>query len=125
MPINTASANLQGQGLFSATDWERLADSLKLSPREVDIVRGVLDDRTNAAIADRLRISPHTVHTHLGRLYQKLNVRSRVELVVRIFGEYLLMKGLVPNDRRQLDTHSPPLACPSSWELPAPQSAVN
>jgi DNA-binding CsgD family transcriptional regulator len=40
-------------------------------------------------IADHLGISPHTVHTHIERLYRKVGVASRVSLVRRVFVEYL------------------------------------
>jgi DNA-binding CsgD family transcriptional regulator len=55
--------------------------SLKLSGRELQIVRGVFDDYTELAIAKNLNISPHTIHTHCERLYHKLAVTDRVKLV--------------------------------------------
>lgn len=73
-----------GRGLFGGEVWRRIADRLVLSPRELQIAQGVCEDELESAIARRLGISAHTVHTHLGRLYQKLGVRSRVELVVRL-----------------------------------------
>ncbi|MEO0530266.1 MAG: helix-turn-helix transcriptional regulator [Planctomycetota bacterium] len=73
-----------GHQLFDGPDWEQLGERLALSPRELEIAQGVFDDQLEAAIARRLGISVHTVHTHLGRLYHKLGVSSRVELVVRL-----------------------------------------
>jgi DNA-binding CsgD family transcriptional regulator len=67
--------------------WDRLAQALKLSPRETQIIRSILQDRKERAIAADLGISPHTVHAHLERLYHKLGVSSRVQLVVRVFAE--------------------------------------
>ena len=52
-----------------------------LSPRELEIVRLVADDLTNAAIAERLIISPRTVTTHLDRIYTRLGINSRIALV--------------------------------------------
>ena len=37
----------------------------------------------------KVSISTHTVCTHLGRLYRKLEVTSRCAAVVRVFAEYL------------------------------------
>jgi len=65
--------------------------SLGLSPRERQIVRRVFDDLKENAIADDLSISPHTVHTHVERLYHKLGIGSRCEIVVRVFREYLAL----------------------------------
>ena len=49
----------------------------------------VFDDKKEVEIAQELKISAHTVHTYLGRLYRKLNVSSRAQLIVRVFAEYL------------------------------------
>ena len=72
--------------------WGRIADVLQLSARELDVVQGVFGGRTEAAIAQALRISPHTVHSHLDRLYRKLDVRSRSDLVVRVFAAYVKLE---------------------------------
>jgi len=72
------------------TQWHGLACRLKLSPRELQIVRGVFRDKKERAIAAEYGISAHTVHTHLERLYRKLGVSSRVSLIVRICGELVI-----------------------------------
>lgn len=59
-----------------------LADRLKLSPRETEIARAVVEGKGEHGISLQLGISSHTVHTHLERLYRKLRVNSRAELVV-------------------------------------------
>ena len=69
--------------------WRPIVTSLRLSGREADILRGLLDDEPEATIASRLRISAHTVHTHLERLYRKLAVNSRCQAVARVFAEYV------------------------------------
>ena len=71
--------------------WERLAEKLGLSEREIQILQAVLEDSKEKGIAQRLRISPHTVHTHLDRLYRKLAVRSRSDLILKILSSFLLM----------------------------------
>jgi DNA-binding CsgD family transcriptional regulator len=62
-----------------------------LSLREAQIVLAMFDDQKESAMASDLGISPHTVHTHIDRLYRKLSVSSRVALVLRIFVEYLYL----------------------------------
>jgi DNA-binding CsgD family transcriptional regulator len=69
--------------------WKTIAHSLHISNRELQIIQGIFDDRKELAIADELKISIHTVHTHLERLYRKLGVNSRVGLVLSILSEYL------------------------------------
>ncbi len=62
-----------------------------LSPRELEIVELVAEDRTNAEIAERLIISPRTVTTHLDRIYTRLGINSRTALV-----RYAIEAGLLP-----------------------------
>ncbi|QKW09298.1 helix-turn-helix transcriptional regulator [Streptomyces sp. NA04227] len=52
-----------------------------LSPAEHNIVRLVADGLTNRQIASRVNLSPHTVNFHLRKIFRKLGVSSRVELV--------------------------------------------
>ena len=69
-------------------EWQVIIDRLNCSPREIEIVQYVMSDLKETAIASRLDISSHTVHTHMKRLYAKLGVASRVELILRVFREY-------------------------------------
>jgi DNA-binding CsgD family transcriptional regulator len=69
--------------------WGVIANSLRISNRELQIVQEIFDDRKEFAIAVDLTISVHTVHTHLERLYRKLGVNSRVGLILYILSEYL------------------------------------
>jgi DNA-binding NarL/FixJ family response regulator len=81
--------DLKPQPLLCDAEWKIVAQRLRLSPRELQIVQQIMVDKKECAIASQLCISVHTVHTHLKRIYWKLNVRSRVELVIRIFQEYV------------------------------------
>jgi DNA-binding CsgD family transcriptional regulator len=74
---------------FSERAWRRIARSLNLSARELQIIHGIFSDRKEVAIAEDLGISHHTVHTYLERLYRKLGVSSRVQLVVRVVAEHI------------------------------------
>jgi DNA-binding CsgD family transcriptional regulator len=51
-----------------------------ITRRERDIVRGILQGRSNAEIAASLFISERTVETHVTNIYQKTGVKSRVQL---------------------------------------------
>jgi ATP/maltotriose-dependent transcriptional regulator MalT len=52
-----------------------------LSPREVDILRLVAHGMSDAQIAERLFLSPHTVHRHIANVRTKLRVPSRAAAV--------------------------------------------
>lgn len=54
---------------------------INLSPREQEIVRLVAAGRPNKTIAKILEISPWTVNTHIRRVFAKMKVSSRAEMV--------------------------------------------
>ena len=53
-----------------------------LTPRELDIVRGVVTGETNRAIAAQLGISENTVKRHIANIFDKVGASSRVELAL-------------------------------------------
>ena len=53
-----------------------------LTKREEAIVRMVAEGLPNLQISSALRLSPHTVKNHLFRIYEKLGVSNRVELIL-------------------------------------------
>ncbi len=59
----------------------RADDGGVLSPREVEIVRLVALGYTSVEIAAKLHLSRRTVETHRARIFQKLELRTRAELV--------------------------------------------
>lgn len=54
---------------------------IKLSPRENDVLRLLLDGKETKQIASALNIQPSTVKQALSNLYQKLGVNNRTEAV--------------------------------------------
>ena len=56
--------------------------STALSPREVDVLRLVVDAKTNGEIAVAMGISEKTVEKHMEAIFRKLGVASRVEAAV-------------------------------------------
>ena len=61
-----------------------------LSPREEEVVKLVLRGLTNREISRSLFISENTVQRHLSNIFEKMDVKSRMELLKRLFFEDLL-----------------------------------
>ena len=58
-----------------------------LTPREAAVVRLVLHGASTGTIVDTLHISRYTVQDHLKAVYDKVGVRSRQDLAVRLLGQ--------------------------------------
>jgi DNA-binding CsgD family transcriptional regulator len=64
-----------------------------LSPRERQVAQRVILGATTAEISRALHISPYTVQDHLKAIFEKVGVRSRGEMVRRIFERHYLPAG--------------------------------
>jgi DNA-binding NarL/FixJ family response regulator len=60
----------------------RRTNAFGLTTRELEIVRGVVEGRTNKAIALRCSISENTVKRHLLHIFDKVGASNRVELAL-------------------------------------------
>ncbi len=87
-----------GSSMFSPDAWAQIARSLGLSGRELQIVRGTFDDKTEFEIAADLHISPSTIHTHVERLHHKLAITDRAQLILRVMQEFIALTATPGND---------------------------
>ncbi len=55
-----------------------------LSAREVEVARAVADGHSNKEVGNLLGITERTVKAHLGAAFEKLGVRDRLQLVLRL-----------------------------------------
>lgn len=56
----------------------------RLTAREVEVARAVSAGRSNREVAALMFISERTVKAHLGVIFEKLGVRDRLQLVLRL-----------------------------------------
>ncbi len=62
---------------------ETSTPSSPLSPREKEIVVGLVDGLSYKLIADRMIISSDTVRFHIKNIYKKLHVHSKAEVITK------------------------------------------
>jgi len=58
-------------------------ESSALTKREREVLQGVASGLSEKKLADTLSLSPHTIHTHIKKIYRKLQVNSRAEAVLK------------------------------------------
>lgn len=73
----------------AARAWEG-APQADLTPRELDVLRGMVAGKSNRAIADDLGISEATIKWHVNNLMAKMDVTARTQAVLAA-----LRRGLV------------------------------
>jgi DNA-binding CsgD family transcriptional regulator len=83
-----------------------LMSAYGLTEREQDVTRLVLQGDSTAEIAERLVVSVHTVQQHLKSVFDKTGVRSRRDLVGKVFFAHYEPR-LRDNERRA--SHDQPL----------------
>jgi DNA-binding NarL/FixJ family response regulator len=72
---------------FQASPSDKDAASEALSPREAEVLDLLAKGFLYKEIADQMKISYATVHTHIRHVYEKLHVRSRTEAVAKHLGQ--------------------------------------
>ena len=91
-----------------------------LSRREQEVVRCVAEGLSNREIAQRLGLTEHTVKNYLFRIFDKLGVSKRVEVVLYAYSlggtPEVAPLPLASKGKNILPPGAPPLARPSSAE---------
>lgn len=69
---------------------ETETDAPRLTPRETEVLRGIVEGLINKEIADRMGVTPATVITHRKNMTEKLGTRSVAALTI-----YAVSRGIV------------------------------
>ncbi len=77
--------------LLSLHQADNKTDDNSLTPREMEVLLGLVEGLSNKEIADRLFISDKTVKIHMSNIFKKLNVKSRSQALI-----YAVQHKLVP-----------------------------
>lgn len=91
---------------LGAAEWRSIARALGFSNRELEIAQAIFDGAQETEIGTMLRVSKHTVHSHIRRMYDKTHAGNRSELLVQVFLVHLAHAG----HSRQQAAEAPSLA---------------
>ena len=75
--------------IFSEAQWADLTEAMSLSPRQVDVVKCVFRGFADKQTARHLGLKINTVRDYMGRIYLKVGVEDRVELVLCVLSRFL------------------------------------
>lgn len=88
--VNAARLALEGKAVIHPALTQAFIEEVRLvdrkpeaplSRREIEILQRVAYGATTKEVADKLGISPHTVKTHLERIFEKLGANDRAQAV--------------------------------------------
>lgn len=77
LPLQVSSA-----GPAAASHAVPTSERLGISPRQVDVLRLLIEGKSNKVICRELGISESTVKTHLATIFRKLDATSRTQAVI-------------------------------------------
>lgn len=90
------------EDFIGAMKWSAVVHNLSLSERESAIAALLLRGHSQPQIAAEMKISVHTVHTHLERLYRKLGVHSGKAVIAKLFQVYVETSQSQIQDKRKV-----------------------
>jgi DNA-binding CsgD family transcriptional regulator len=77
--------------------WEKMRSDLQLSPRHEQIVELILRNQSDKEIAVAMGLKIPTIRTYKTRMFQRLRVADRIDLILRLFA---ISHGIDPHRRR-------------------------
>jgi len=83
------SNQVPGSSVIPIHAWLCLREAMRLSDRELQIIQAVFDDREFELLARDLVITTEVAYRAMQKIYVKLQIGSRAELIVRVMSEYL------------------------------------
>jgi DNA-binding NarL/FixJ family response regulator len=82
------------EAVRSTPSCDGLAQVSTLSKREISVAETAAQGFTNKQIADQLGLSEHTIKNYMFRVFEKLRVSSRIELLFLLEQNYLNTRGI-------------------------------
>lgn len=85
--VDSGSADYLLDAIKSTPSCDAIGDLQTLSKREIEVAEFAAQGLTNKQIADHLGLSEHTVKNYLFRVFEKLKISNRIELLFLLVNE--------------------------------------
>ena len=73
--------------LLAEKHWLYIQKRYHMSPRELQVAKLVCQGLTNGDVANKLRVRPGTVKTHLRSIFGKTRARNKITLLLRFIDD--------------------------------------
>jgi DNA-binding NarL/FixJ family response regulator len=70
---------------ISPDEWQHIVASLQLSPQQAKIISLILQGKQDKEIGRELALNRYTIRTYLRRVFDRVALEDRMELVLHIF----------------------------------------
>jgi DNA-binding CsgD family transcriptional regulator len=78
---------------ITPSDWQYIVHTLQFSPQQARIVSMILQKKQDKQISVDLKLNRSTIRTYLRRVFDRVGVDDRMELVLHVFALCLRRRG--------------------------------
>ncbi|WP_340021157.1 LuxR C-terminal-related transcriptional regulator [Paenibacillus sp. FSL K6-1096] len=83
--VQSARRNVSAVKLLNSAALKTPKEEWGISPREEEVLELIIQGKTNKEIASSLFISEHTVKNHLSRIFSKMDVTDRSQIIALVY----------------------------------------
>jgi DNA-binding NarL/FixJ family response regulator len=87
-PISTIAKSVEFHSAEKEHDLSKLHDQLQLTQRETEVLKLLIEGRSNIEIGQQLHLSPRTIEKYVSSLLRKSDLNNRIELICYAMEHY-------------------------------------
>lgn len=109
--------------LLSEKQWSYVQRRYRMSPRELQVAKLVCQGYTNGNMAEKLKVKPGTVKTHLRSIFSKTRARNKITMLLTFMDDVSKLSGDSDNTAptQIVDTGKARTKKPFSGKIPKTQ----
>ena len=109
--------------LLNERQWSYIRRRYRMSPRELQVAKLVCQGYTNGNMAEKLKVKPGTVKTHLRSIFSKTRARNKITMLLTFMDDVSKLSGDSDNTAptQIVDTGKARTKKPFSGKIPKTQ----